>query len=64
MIIYEAIIVPDNPMLPSPYPPVVLLESETLDQIKQWFKEAQEQGGYQGCHLHTVRPIGKAGEVG
>ena len=54
---YEVIIVPDNPMVAIAYPPRIIVESLSLDQVNVWFKEAQEQGGYVGCHVHAVNKM-------
>lgn len=54
---FEAIVVPDNPLLPMAYPPRVLLEAQESAQVDVWFKEAQEQGQYAGCHLLLVRQV-------
>ena len=55
---FEAIVVPENPMMPSAYPPRVLLEGETEESVREWFKEAKEQGGqYVGCRLLSVREV-------
>ena len=63
MKLFEAVMVPDNPLMSMAYPPRVLLEvseDNQIDgilQVKAWFKEAQEQGQYAGCSLLSVRPI-------
>ena len=52
---FEVVIVPDNPMMPSTYPPRLVVEAEGEEQVRAWFKEAKEQGGqYAGCHILLV----------
>ena len=54
---FEVIIVPDNPMLAMAYPPRLIVEAETDEQIKGWFKEAQEQGNFVGCHINGIKKV-------
>ena len=54
---FEVILVPDNPMVATAYPPRLIVEAEIEEQISQWFKEAQEQGQYQSCHLCSVKKL-------
>lgn len=57
MSVFELIVVPDNPLLPSAYPPRVLLEAEKEEQVRQWFKEAQDAGQYGGCVVNAIRKM-------
>jgi hypothetical protein len=55
---FEVIVVPDNPLMSMAYPPRVIVEAENEEQVKTWFKEAQEQGGqYPACHLLSVKKV-------
>jgi hypothetical protein len=58
MSVFEVIVVPDNPLMPSAYPPRVLLEADKEEQVAAWFKEAQEAGQYAGCHVHSAKKTG------
>lgn len=54
---YELVVVPDNPLMPMAYPPRVILEAETVEQVSAWFKEAQDQGQYAGCRVLSVKEM-------
>jgi len=54
---FEVIIVPDNPMMAMAYPPRLIVEAENEEQVRAWFKEAQEQGQYSGCHLNSIKKV-------
>lgn len=54
---YELIVVPDNPLMPSAYPPKAIIEAENEAKITEWFKEAQDAGQYAGCHIHSVKKV-------
>lgn len=58
MSMFELIVVPVNPLVPSAYPPRVILEAEKEEQVKEWFKDAQEQQGqYVGCVINSIRKM-------
>lgn len=56
---FEIIVVPDNPMMSMAYPPRVIVEAESEEQARAWFKEAQDAGQYPACHVHSVKKLVK-----
>lgn len=54
---FEIIMVPDNPLMPSTYPPRVIVDGENEEQVLVWIKEAKEQGQYVGHHLYAVSEL-------